>query len=178
MRPDSTDALVQACGNPVDLACLADQTQLSPTFAPLDTGIGTLGVAAAVAAHGDGVVDLSDVQFLVWARRLEAAGAHSLSGGTAIQTIQTRPTFPVAIGAEAELAVHNVDAFDVLYADPMTSLGVELMVPEGVDLPYDLARRLGTALQANGWQPPATTDDHLPDPGQIVAIRNFWSDLR
>ena len=107
VRPDSTDTLVQACGNPVDLACLADQTQLSPTFAPLDTGIGTLGVAAAVAAHGDGVVDLSDVQFLVWARRLEAAGAHSLSGGTAIQTIQTRPTFPVAIGAEAEPRVHD-----------------------------------------------------------------------
>jgi len=75
------------------------------------------------------------------------------------------------------------EAYDVL-SDPemrrrYDAFGHDFrQVPEGVDPPHDLARRLGTALQANGWQPPATTDDHLPDPGQIVAIRNFWSDLR
>jgi hypothetical protein len=176
--PDSTDALVEACGDPVDLACLADQRPLSPTFAPIDTGIGTLGVAAAVAAYGGGSVDLNSLDLLTWARKLEGAGFAALSGGTAVQTIQTRPSFAVAIGAEAELASARRDAFDVLYAEPMTSADVVLMVPDGADPPGRLASSLGEALQSSGWRAPnQSASSALPAPGVIVAIRDFWEDL-
>jgi hypothetical protein len=175
---DSTEALAEACGDPVDLPCLADQRALSPTFAPIDTGIGTLGVAAAVAAFGDGNVDLSSLELLTWARRLEGAGFPALSGGTAVQTIQTRPSFAVAIGAEAELANARRDAFDVLYAEPMTSADVVLMVPDGADPPDGLASMLGEALQSNGWRAPdQSATSGLPAPGVIVAIRDFWEGL-
>ena len=176
--PDRTEALVQACGDPVDLACLADQRALSPTFAPIDTGIGTIGVAAAVAAYGEGNVDLASLDVLTWARRLEGAGFPALSGGTAVQTIQTRPSFAVAIGAEAELANARRDAFDVLYAEPMTSADVVLMVPDGVDPPDRLASSLGEALQGSGWRAPEqSATSGLPAPGAVVAIRDFWEGL-
>ena len=176
--PDSTAALAESCGDPIDLACLADHTDLSPTFAPIDTGVGTLGVAAAVAAHGGGSFDPNSLGLLTWARRLEGAGFPALSGGTAVQTIQTRPSFDVAIGAEAELANARRDAFDVLYAEPMTSVDVVLMVPDGIDPPDRLAVSLGETLRSRGWLAPAQSPNAgLPDPGVIVAIRNFWKEL-
>jgi hypothetical protein len=151
---------------------------LSPTFAPIDTAIGTIGVAAAVNAFGGGAVDLSGLDLLTWARRLEGLGFPALSGGTAVQTIQTRPSFAVAIGAEAELANARRDAFDVLYAEPMTSLDAVLMVPDGVDPPEGLAAALGDALQESGWQAPdPSKPSGLPAPGMIVAIRDFWEGL-
>jgi hypothetical protein len=175
---ESSTALTEACGDPIDLACLADHTDLSPTFAPLDTGVGTLGVAAAVNAYGDGRFDPSSLELLKWARRLEGAGFPALSGGTAVQTIQTRPSFDVAIGAEAELADARRDAFDVLYAEPMTSVDVVLMVPDGVDSPDRLAALLGETLRSSGWQAPAQSPSGgLPEPGVIVAIRDFWEGL-
>lgn len=178
-RADSTASLTESCGDPIALACLADRTDLSPTFAPLQTATGMLAVAAAVASYGSGAtVDLGDVQFLLWARRLEAAGARSLSGGTAVQTIQTRPTFAVAVGAEAELNAARRDAFDVLYADPVAYLDVVLVVPDGVDPPSGLADSLADGLLAAGWQgAEPSTPNGLPDPGIVLAVRDFWEDL-
>jgi hypothetical protein len=176
-RADDAAELVERCGDPVDLACLGAATDLSPTFAPLDTGVGTLGVAAAVVAFGADRVDLQDLELLTWARRLRRAGASSLSG-TAIQTIQVRPTFGVAVGAEAELAEARRAAFVVLYAGPMSWIDVVLTVPTGAEVPADLSDTLAGRLLADGWQP-AEPDRQggWPAAGTVLAIRDFWGQL-
>jgi hypothetical protein len=177
---DSSATLVTACGDPVDLTCLADQSALSPTFAGLDSASGMLGVAAAAAAFGGDALDLNDPQFTVWARRLVGAGATQLSGGTAVQTIQTRQTFDVAVGAEAELAEAQRPKFDVLLPAQPAQLDVVLAVPEGIDAGDRLARVARESLAGAGWQPPRPADaaTGLPSPGVILAVRDIWEDLR
>ena len=72
----------------------------------------------------------------------------------------------------------SADAFDVLYAEPMTSLDAVLMVPDGVDPPEGLVAALGETLQESGWQAPdPSKPSGLPAPGMIVAIRDFWEGL-
>jgi hypothetical protein len=180
VRRQSTEALVAACGDPVELACLADQDSLAPTFAGLDTASGMLAVAAAADSFGGAALDPSGVDFAVWARDLKAAGAPALSGGTAIQTIQTRPTFGVALGAEAELAAAQRSNFDVLYPDRPVHFDAVLMVPDGVEVPSGLIAAATDAMTAAGWAAPRNdgTPSGLPSPGVILAVRDIWEDLR
>lgn len=179
-RPDSSEALVAGCGDPVDLACLSDQADLAPTFAGLDTASGMLAVAAAASAFGGEALDVNDPRFTVWARTLKTAGASSLSGGTAIQTIQTRPTFGIAVGAEAELAEAQRPRFVVLGPARPIQYDVVLMVPSGVEVPPQLAPVAVESLTSNGWQPAGAdaTATGLPSPGVILAVRDIWEDLR
>lgn len=179
-RPDSTDELVAACGDPLNLTCVGRQTQLKPTFAATSSGIGIISIAAAVGSFSNNTVDFNDLDLLTWARSFRRSSSQvALSGGTAVQTIQTRSTFSVAIGAEAELAPARRDAFDVLYADPMVRADVTLMVPGDTDAPGGLIQALTEALLANGWDPALPTEPTgLPVPGTILAIRNYWEELR
>jgi hypothetical protein len=177
---DRTPAFVDACGpEPIDLACLSEASDLRPTFAKTDSASGMLGVAAAVTAFTGGPLDVADPNLTVWARQVARAGSDQLSGGTAIETIQTRPSFDVALGAEAELADAQRPKFDVLAPQPVIVLDVVLAVPEGQRPPGDLLDAASTALDAAGWDAAASdsTSTGLPDPGVILAVRQFWEDL-
>ena len=78
-----------------------------PAFAPIDSAIGLLGVADAVSGYfGTSPIQVKDPGFVSWARPLaKAVPASALTGGTAIKTIQTRPSaLDIAVGAFAELS--------------------------------------------------------------------------
>ena len=178
VRSSDADTVAERCGpTSIPLRCLGDLTDLSPTFAPTASAIGTLGIASALVAYGGGSFDPGDLDLLTWAGPLKRAGAPSLSGGTAIGTIQTRPTFGIAVGAEAELTQARRSSFEVLDAEPMVRLDVELMVPDGVRAPDDLANRIQAALLASGWDAAGSGDGGVPDPGVVLAARTFWEEL-
>lgn len=180
VRPDTTDALVASCGtgnDGVSLGCVGEQTQFTPAVSAVDTGIGLLSVAAAFADRSDEVLDLDAL--LPWARGFRRASDRvSLSGGTAVQTIQTRTSVSVAIGAEAELANSRADEFDVLYAEPVARATVVLLIPNGFVPPDTLIDDLGTRLVERGWDPLGQGGaGGLPSAEQMIAIRTFWEGL-
>ena len=177
VRPDVTDTLAAACGRAVDLGCVGEQTDLAPAVSPSSSGIGLITIAAAFAARSDEVLDLDAL--LPWARGFQRASARvPLSGGTAVGTIQTRPTVAVALGAEAELANSRKNAFDVLYAEPVVRATVELMTPNGLAVPDGLAELLRGALVARGWEPAgAGGAGAVPSAEEMIAIKTFWDDL-
>lgn len=178
VRSEDTATVKDRCATTaIELRCLGDLTDLSPTFGPTSSAVGTLGVTSALVAFGDGSFDAGSFELLTWARTLKRAGARSLSGGTAVGTIQTRPTFGIALGAEAELTDAGRRSLDVLYADPMVRLDAEVMVPDGVNTPSDLAGRIRDALLAVGWDAAGTGDSGIPDPGVTLAARTFWEEL-
>jgi hypothetical protein len=176
VSPDKTPALTAACAGDLSWTCIGEQTDLDPTFSPTDTAIGAVSVAVAIEQYGGPGVDFNDLGLLTWARDLRRSGSSSLSGGTAVATIQTRPTFGVAIGAEAELAASRVADFDVLYAEPMTSLEVVAFAPDGVDVPADLLAALRESLTGSGWDPPSSAGG-APAGEVVLAAIDFWKGL-
>jgi hypothetical protein len=180
VRPDDRSHVVATCGDPVDLACLSELASLRPTFAALDSASGMLGIAAAASAFGGESLDLNDPQFAVWAQTLKRASTAQLSGGTAIQTIQTRPSFGIAIGAIAELTDARRPDFEVMAPAQPVGLAVVLAVPDATEPPAGLAGAATASLMGAGWDAPTldATSTGLPDPGVILRVRDFWEDLR
>ncbi len=174
-----TDALVEACGDPVDLGCVGEQTALQPAVSSVDSGIGLIAVSAAVVARAGEVVDFNDSNLLSWARSFRRdSDSWDLTAGTAIATMQTRPAMLVALGVESELVAARRDDFTVLYADPMVRARVVLLTPSGFEVPDDLRSGLTAALVADGWDGPADPEPgSLPDPGTMIAIRAAWTEL-
>jgi hypothetical protein len=179
VRPDDRQQVVETCGDPVDLACLNALASLQPTFAALDTASGMFGIAAAASAFQGGVLDVNDPQFAVWARTLKRASTAQLSGGTAIQTIQTRPSFGIAIGAIAELTDARRSSFEVMAPAQPVGLAVVLAVPNSQRAPEGLASAATDSLTGAGWDAPTpdAISTGLPEPGVILAVRDFWEDL-
>jgi hypothetical protein len=173
VRPDRTAELTDACAGDLSWTCVGEQVALRPTFAPIDTAIGAVSVAVAIEQYAGPGVDFGDLGLLTWARALRGAGTSSLSGGTAVATIQTRQTFGVAIGAEAELAPSRAADFDVLYAEPMTTLDVVAFAPDGVDLPAELLTAVRAELTASGWDPPSTSAGG-PQAEIVLAAIDYW----
>ena len=119
--------MTTACGDPLDWTCVGDAAGDSwediggdpswglvrPAFAPIDSAIGLLGVADAVSGYfGASPIQVDDPDFVSWARPLaRAVPATALTGGTAIKTIQTRPSaLDIAVGAVAEMSDTSVAA--------------------------------------------------------------------
>jgi hypothetical protein len=180
VRPDVTDQVAGECGDPVDLGCVGEQTSLNPAVSSVDSGLGLLAISAAFAARTDDQIVFDDIELLSWARAFRrASGRIQLSGGTAVETIQTRTSVSVALGVEAELSPSRRDDFDVLYAAPMARAKVVLMRPTGFGIPADLIDALGLELIERGWEDDLTVSDPgaLPSPTTMIAIREFWSDL-
>ena len=178
VRSDRAAQLAEACGDPVDLGCVAEQSQLAIAVSSIDSGLGLLAISAAFAAHADDVISFDDVDLLSWARSFRRATDRTpLSGGTAVQTIQTRTSVAVALGAEAEILVNRREEFEVLYADPMVRARVVLMKPAGFTVPADVITDLGDALFARGWDDDLSRSDadELPTPTTMLGIREFWS---
>ncbi len=160
--------------------CVGGLKALSPTFAPSRTAIGAVSIATALDQFGGPGGSLDDLDLLTWARSLQRSSQGSLSGGTAIATIQTRPSFSIAIGAQAELTKANESRFEVIYPVPMTSLDVVLASIGGASAPSGLTSSLTVALQAAGWSPatPAAAGEAGPPPAPFVlAALEYWNDL-
>jgi hypothetical protein len=180
VRPDKAAELVDACGDPIDLGCVAEQTQLQTAVSSVDSGLGLLALSAAFATRTDEVISFDDLDLQSWARRFRKATENTpLSGGTAVQTIQTRTSVAVAFGAGAELSTNRRDDFELLYADPVARARVVLMKPAGFSVPADLLDELGDALVARGWDDDRSLSDPgaLPSPETMLGIREFWSEL-
>lgn len=172
-------SLVDVCGDPVDLGCLGAQRDLKRSVSSIDSAIGLLSVSAAIAAQTGNAFSAEDPELHTWARSFQRSSATiSLSGGTAVGTLQTRPTADVALGVEAEIAPSRVGQFDVLYAEPMVRANVVLVTPGGLDEPTELQAILADALTERGWEAPARSEPGaLPSPGQMLSIREFWKTL-
>ncbi len=181
VRPRVTDDLVAACGDPIDLGCLGEQTALGPAVSSVDSGLGLLAISAAFAARTDETFSPDDVDLLSWARGFQrASDGVALPGSTAVQTIQTKTTVRVAIGADAELASTRRDEFDVLYAAPMARVQVVLLKPTGFDVPENLVAEFSEALTARGWDGPGEPKSEpgaLPSYTEMIGIREFWATL-
>lgn len=180
VRLDTTEELIDACGvaaETVDFGCIGEQTSLTPAVSSADDAIGLLTIGAAYAAQGDDALDFDAL--LPWARGFRRASDRvSLSGGTAAQTIQTRTSVSVALGAEAELSNSRTGDFDVLYADPVARATVVLVTPSGFAPPDGLVDALGVALVDRGWEPAGQgRSAGLPSAEQLIAIRTKWEEL-
>ena len=194
--PDRTATLTATCGNPVAWRCLGEQAgndwseiggeaswrAVRPAFAPLSTGIGRLGVASAVSGYfGDAPIDTNDPSFTSWARPLaRAVPTTALSSGTAIATIEVRPSsLDVAVGAAAELSANGLARFAVTQVSTNTRVDLVLATPSGVEAPSGLAAALTTAALAAGWlatgSPGATGEP--PDANTVVVTSQVWEDL-
>ncbi len=177
---DGTIDLTTACGDPVSLRCLGD-SQTAVGFArSTDSGIGLLGVVQATSGYGSASgVPLADARFQRWLRGLVTGVSPSqLSGGTAIATIQTRPSsMDVAVGAVAELGVAQRTRYAVQYAEPMIRADVVLALPPGASIAADLSDALTAALVADGWDAPSAAPNPLPDPTTVIAVRSLWKEL-
>lgn len=194
--PDRTATLTATCGNPVDWRCLGQQAgndwsdiggdaswrEVRPAFAPLSSGIGRLGIASAVSGYfGDAPIDANDPSFTSWARPLaRAVPAAALSSGTAIATIEVRPSsLDVAVGAAAELSANGSDRFAVTAVSTNTRVDLVLATPSSVEAPSGLAAALTTAALAAGWSTPGSpnTTGEPPDANTVVVTSQVWEDL-
>ncbi len=172
--------LATACGEPVSWRCLGDSGTTTGFARSTDSGTGLLGVAqAALGYHVNSELMLADAQFQRWLRTVVTlVPASQLSGGTAVATIQNRPSsMDVAVGAEAELLATQRGGFTVQYAEPMIRADVTLAVSQGASVPDGLAEVLSAALTGAGWDPPAPTPNPISDAGTITAIRTLWKEL-
>jgi hypothetical protein len=180
VRRSTTGQVVEACGDPVDLGCVGELTQLTPAVSSVDSGLGLLAISAAFATRTDDEIAFDDIELQSWARGFRRSSDRvQLSGGTAVATIQTRTSVAVALGVEAELSPSQREGFDVLYAAPMARAKVVLLRPTGFDVSDDLLVELGDALIARGWDSPPSTSDAgaFPATETMIAIREFWSEL-
>ena len=175
-----TAPAVDDCGQPASWECLGDSGWATGFARSTDSGTGLLGVTQAAIGYSQATgLALTDAQFQRWLRTVvTSVPATRLSGGTAITTIQTRPSsMDIAVGAEAELGTAQSTAFVVQYAEPMIRADVALAVAPDATVPNGLADALAAALVDAGWDPPAATPDQLPDPETIAAIRLLWKEL-
>lgn len=167
------------CGDPADWRCLGDGSASIGFASDPDSGIGLLGATTAATGYAGGsTAPFGDALFEVWLRGvLTSVNRSQLSTGTAIATIQVRPSaMDVAVGAEAELSEERRQSFQVLYAEPMGHADAILAVPGGTSFPDGLAEALSEALVAAGWSAP--TDSSTPaDAASLLATRDFWRNL-
>jgi hypothetical protein len=133
-----------------------------------------LGVANAVLGFGGGQVPQAGADFAVWARQISAASDNGAGAGTAIRTIQIRPSFDVAVGAAAELTATNAERFVLLEPDGAPAIDVVVATPAGTSAPGGLVDALRTELTESGWTP--TTTSTAPSVDAMLAVREIWKD--
>ena len=188
--------MTTACGDPLDWTCVGEAAGnaweeiggdpswglVRPAFAPIDSAIGLLGVADAVSGYfGASPIQVDDPGFVSWARPLaRAVPATALTGGTAIKTIQTRPSaLDIAVGAVAEMSDTSVAAVTPQYADPMIRADVVVAVPAGASVPSglmdDLERLLVTEgrwdSRVDGTEPAPECLGHARHPRGVGGLR-------
>lgn len=176
----TTAAFTDACGDEPTIACVADLDLGVGFAASPDAATGVLGLTQAVAGYAPGGgVPAGDARFELWLRDLVASVPPSrLTSGTAIGTIQTRPSaMDVAVGPRTLLSPSQEDQFEITYATPMMRADVVLAVAPGVDVPAGLTDRLVTALTDAGWSRQGA-DGTIAEPTEAAAVRALWKELR
>lgn len=176
---DSAEEVTGTCGDPVDWACLgSDSNDLTVGFAPFpDFAIGQLGVTNAVVGYGGGSVPPASADFAVWARQISGASNNSPGAGSAVATIQTRPSFDIAVGAEAELTDANASRFVLLAPDGSMPIDVVLATPAGTSAPGGVADAVRKELTASGWTAPRTASAAV-SATDMLAVREIWKDYQ
>lgn len=159
---------------------------LRPAFGDVDTsGLALASFAAAVAGYFN-TPDVrrsqweAEAAFLPWVRTLAgAASSVSLSGGSALGTMRTRPS---ALDAAAT-ASFEVDAlgaaseqYDLNYPEPEMWLQVVLATPGGVAASDVLASSAAALLVEAGWDEPAAAVAPLPNASTMVALQQLWTE--
>jgi hypothetical protein len=159
---------------------------LRPAFGDVDdSALGLASFAASVAGYfGDAEISRSrwesDPGFISWVRRLAGvASGVSLSGGSALGTMATRPSaLDIAATAEFELAALDAtgERFAPNYPAPEMWLQAVLAVPGGEDAPDDVSSEVGSLLATGGWTEPETATTPLPGASTMLALRALWED--
>ena len=170
----------------VDLGGESAWGTMRPAFGDVEQSALALGsFAASVAGYfGDAEISRSrwesDAAFIPWLRGLaDSAGGVSLSGGTALGTMATRPSaLDVAATADFELAAVDADSqrFARNYPAPQMWLQAVLAVPGGAAAPDDLAGELTQLAGDAGWDEAAAAATPLPSASTMLALRSLWQD--
>jgi hypothetical protein len=194
------DVLVAACGTQplwrciganagepwVDLGGEESWGTVRPAFGDVtNSALALASFAASVAGYfGDADISRSrweaDAAFLPWLRGLaDTASGVSLSGGSALGTMATRPSaLDIAATARFELASLDASAerFAPNYPAPEMWLQAVLAAPGGAAAPGDLASDLTEQLRSSGWDDAATAATPLPSASTMLALRSYWQD--
>ena len=174
---DNADATTSACGDPVGWACLGlPTTELTVGFAPFPhTAIGQLGVTNAVVGYGNGSVPAVTADFAVWSRQISGASNNGPNAGSAVATIQTRPAYDIAVGAEAELTDANASKFVLMAPEDPMPVDVVIATPVGTGTPGGVADALRDELAAAGWNTAGTASTTVSATA-MLAVREIWKD--
>ena len=181
LPPDGRlDILVAACGTQPLWRCIGADAgapwtdiggepgwgTIRPAFGDVnDSALALASFASSVAGYfGDPDISRSrweaDAAFLGWSNRLaDAANGVSLSGGSALGTMATRPSaLDIAATAGFELATLDAgsERFAPNYPAPEMWLQAVLAVPGGAAAPGDLASDLTEQVRSSGWDDAAT----------------------
>jgi hypothetical protein len=159
---------------------------LRPAFGDVNQSALALGSLASSVAGYFGDADISrsrweaDAAFIPWFGRLaDTAGGISLSGGSALGTMATRPSaLDIAATAGFELAAVDADStrFASNYPAPEMWLQAVLAVPGGAAAPGELASDLTEQLRSSSWDDAATAATPLPGAATMLALRSLWQD--
>jgi hypothetical protein len=157
-----------------------------PAFGDVDAAaLGLASFAHSVAGYfGDTEISRtrweSDPAFIPWLRRLTGvASGVSLSGGSALGTMATRPSaLDVAATAGYELAAIDAggERFAHNYPSPEMWLQAVLAVPGGAAAPDDLAADLAVMLREVGWDAPSAATTPVPSAPTMLALRAQWDE--
>jgi hypothetical protein len=159
---------------------------IRPAFGDVnDSALALASFASSVAGYfGDTDISRSrweaDPAFYGWSRRLvDSASGVSLSGGSALGTMATRPSaLDIAATAGFELATvdANANRFAPNYPEPEMWLEAVLAVPGGAAAPGDAASDLTEQLGGFGWEEAGTAATALPNASTMLALRAYWLD--
>src|SRR5262245_36354710 len=197
---EQLEVLTTACGTDPLWRCIGDHAgtpwselggeanwgTIRPAFGDVDaSALGLASFAHSVAGYfGDTEISRtrweSDPGFITWLRRLtDVASGVSLSGGSALGTMATRPSaLDVAATAGYELAALDVggERFAPNYPSPEMWLQAELAVPGGAAAPGDLAADLATMVRDVGWDAPSAATSPVPSAPTMLALRGLWDE--
>lgn len=190
---ERSETLTTTCGAVVEWRCLGDHAgdpwadlggsaswaSLRPGFSPDSTAVGAVSVAAAVRSYfGTTSITATDPSFIAWARQFAGAvSTSSLSAGTAVGTIQVRPsTLDVAVGVPAELVRADDPRFTVLAVGDQTPLAVVVAERDGARAPDGFADAVGDQLVEAGWDSDRPPSGGLSG-GDLIAAVTAWNDV-
>ena len=172
-------------GDAESFADLGGTGNVSVGFGDADRSAAALaGLAAAAAGYFDRTDVLqsdfdAEPGFRVWFRRLvTSTSLTSLSGGSPLATMLTRPAVTVASTYDAQLAALPAAASraEVNYPRPAMWLQAVVATPTGAAAPGDLVDDAGATLREAGWEPAAAADVALLRPNTMLALRTLWQE--
>lgn len=190
------EAIAATCG-PNTWRCVGDadnwQSLGVETDVELKIGIGdadrSVVALASLAIAAAGYFDLPDVSssslqadpaFGTWLGRLaRSASLSSLSGGTPLPTMLTRPgAVNVAATSVAEVAAFpaTTTGAEVNYPEPAMWLQAVVARPAGTEPPEPLTSTAAEVLVAAGWDEADQAGNPLPSASTMLALRVLWQE--